>query len=491
MISERISELMETLQREGIAFCHWKSNAHLATALAAGGELDLLVARHEAQRFEAVLATLNFKRAVDPVQGAFPAVIHFYGSDPEQGQLLHLHVYYRITTGDSLLKNYSFPVEPLFLNNPRQMAGLPVPNPSAELMLFVIRVMLKHTSLVEYWLLRRRSGLAAMRAELQTLSSDGTVAHCLKLIKTWLPGVNPTLFGRCLEALQTNLPFHRRLGLALQLQAQLHGYSRLSFLQSLNLRAVSLYKRLFHRLRGGGKSKQLTTGGAVIAFVGPEATGKSTLVHETARWLGQAFEVTTVHLGKPPSTWLTVLPNLAMPLLRKMIPQRRTSQIEKETDDETAGRSSLLYSLRAVWTAWERRALALRIRRQAVNGSLIICDRYPSLVTGAMDSPRLKLPPPTQVPSGWRSSLAEWEHRLYRQIPPPDVVIQLTVPVEVAIERNQERQKQGKEDAAYVWRRHTTSVLPTFAASRVIELDTHQSKVGTLQAARIIVWDAL
>ncbi|HEY4689452.1 MAG TPA: hypothetical protein VIK33_09080 [Anaerolineae bacterium] len=485
--------LVDTLQREAITFCHWKSNFHLKEALAKGGDLDLLVARKDAERFEGVLAALGFKRAVDSVQGSIPSVLHFYGLDHGSGEWVHLHVYYRVVTGESLLKNYHFPVEELLLQNPGQVGGMPVPHQPSELMLFVIRTMLKHASFLEYLLLRRLdgAGYTAVRGELESLLADDSAARCSELLAQWLPSVERDLFHECIHALQTDASFLRRFWLATRLRRQLKTYNRYSFVSATLLRATLFLKLTLRRLQGGKKPKQPASGGALIAFVGPEATGKSTLVKETADWLGQVFDVRSAHLGKPPSTWLTFLPNLTVPLVRRLAPRHRTSRVENDLDDRKTRSVSLLYGLRSVLVAWDRRALAMKLRRTATHGGIVICDRYPSATIGAMDSARLQVPADRSVRGRLLGSWARLENRLYRQIPPPDVVIRVTVPVDVAIERNRERQKNGKENDAYVLRRHMTSLVPEFLTARTFDLDSNQPIAQTVSSVRQIVWDVL
>src|SRR5438105_5280624 len=153
------SQLVRYLQSEGIRYCHWKSNFPLRSAIAPGGDpdlllngeldLDLLVDRKDIARFESVLALLGFKRTVDPVKPHTPSVLHFYGLDAATGALLHLHVYYRIVTGESLLKNYRLPLEELLLANARKVEGLPIVDPKVELIIFIIRMMVKYGSLAE------------------------------------------------------------------------------------------------------------------------------------------------------------------------------------------------------------------------------------------------------------------------------------------------------------------------------------------------------
>jgi thymidylate kinase len=484
--------LIEALEQEGVLFCHWKSNSALKEALAGQGDLDLLVDRADEAPFESVLARLGFKRATDQI-GATPAgVSHFFGLDRPTGELIHLHAYYQVITGESLIKNYRLPIERLLLEDRRRVHGVPVPSADAELIVFVIRAMAKHSSAVEYLLLcrQRRAGYEALRAELETLLADGDVGRSCDLLGRWLPALDPALFAACVDALRRDAPLPRRAWLARRLRAQLSCYDRLTPLPALLLRTRLVAALALKRARGGGPAKSPAAGGAVIAFVGPEATGKSTLVREVAGWLGGAFEVRSIHLGKPPSTWLTLLPNLAVPLLRRRLPGQRTTRIEGAQGDAGAGRVSLLFGLRAVLDAWDRRALATGAHRAARRGRVVLCDRYPSTVVGAMDSPRLRAPPE----DGWRGRLLRrlraLERRLYSQIPPPDTVLRLTVPVDVAIERNRERQKKGKETDRYVAERHARRVIPEFSA-RTVELDSDQPLTQTVLAARQLIWDAL
>ena len=174
--------------------------------------------------------------------------------------------------------------------------------------------------------------------------------------------------------------------------------------------------------------------------------------------------------------------------MRLVANQHRHSLVEINPSKQDA-RASLLYSIRAVLVAWDRYRLALKIRRQAVNGRLVICDRYPSTNVGAMDSPRLKF----QNEKGWKGQLlnylVEMEHHIYQQIPPPDIVIQLTVPVEVAIKRNQQRQQQEAEN--YLVSRHANRVIPLFTKSIVVELDSNQPKSQTSSFVRRFLWQVL
>lgn len=499
MSIELVQQLIATLRGAGIRYCHWKSNWRLAADLAHGDELDLLVDRRDAQRFEAVLAELGFKQAAEQLQTPMPGVLHYYGMDHATTQLLHLHIYYHVITGESVLKNYQLPLDAPLLAGGRTIGGVPAPMARVELVVFTIRAMAKHAALPELLLLLRGggAGYAALREELAALLAGECAGSYPEVLAAWLPAIDPLLFGQCIAALHDDAPLLRRVRLARRLGRQLRAYQRFGPVTAARLRVGLFARRSMRRLRRAGKSKHLASGGALVAFVGPEATGKSTLVSATARWLGQAFEVETAHLGKPPATWLTALPNLALPLLRRAAPGQRMSRVTQSEPEAAPRTPSLLYAVRSVLLAWDRRALARKLRRQAANGALVVCDRYPTAQVGAMDSARLPAVANDQQMRGSPrrerlvGRLARIEQWIYRHIPAPDLVIRLTVPVEVAIERNRERIKRGKESDAYVLHRHTSGVVPAYPSAITIELDVNQEREQTIAEARRIMWDAL
>ncbi|MBA3736997.1 MAG: hypothetical protein H0W97_00345 [Actinobacteria bacterium] len=210
----------------------------------------------------------------------------------------------------------------------------------------------------------------------------------------------------------------------------------------------------------------------LIAFVGSEATGKSTILGEVEGWLGRDHRVRRVHAGKPPSTPITLLPHVLLPALRAVFPEQRTLYVEEryeESDRMATKPYPLLFGVRSVMLAYERRALLTRAARSG-NGTVVLSDRYPSEASGAPDGPQLAHLP---MPSGRfsiRRVLARMEDRLYRDIPAPDMVFHLSAPLEVTLARNAARNKQEPED--YVRFRHALSEKLRFDGAPVYGIDT-------------------
>src|SRR5947207_1924185 len=131
-----LAELAGRLHHEAVRYCHWKGTFNVRRILSGEGDVDLLVHRKDVRRFEAALVALGFKRAVDPLRPRTPSVAHFYGLDKLSGVLIHLHVYYRLVTGDPLLDDYALPLEELLLQNTLLVDGMHVAEPSAALTVF-------------------------------------------------------------------------------------------------------------------------------------------------------------------------------------------------------------------------------------------------------------------------------------------------------------------------------------------------------------------
>lgn len=491
-ILTKIQKLIKELNTNDIRYCHWKSNYTLGKALSGQTDIDLLIHRKDADLFRTILSQLCFRPAVGKNGEFFPSVEHYFAFDEESGLLVHVHAYYRVITGESLSKNYHFPIEEMLLNNTRELDLVRVPTKSAEVVVFTLRMMLKHASLVELLLLSRN--WEHVKQEISWLMESDSNDETLSLVRGWLPSLEVDLFSDCIAALKSPAPLLRRIILGHRLGSRLRIYARHSAIRAWLSGVRKFTVMLFRRLSGSQSGLTPLSGGAVIAFVGPEATGKSTLIDEMERWLGEHFVVERVHAGKPTSTILSVVPNLLVPILRSLFPNYRSSNIEaayalKERSEESQTVYPLFYAIRSVLLAYDRRVLLTRAFGRAANGAIVLCDRYPSLTSGAPDSPQLSQILNTRNQYPIHRWLARIENQMYQEIPPPDLIISLTVPVEVALLRNKVRGKQEPED--YVQLRHAQSSKMEFEKTSIHTINTNQPLNKTILEVKKAVWDAL
>jgi thymidylate kinase len=494
-----IQNLVATLNQSGISYCHWKGNYSLDRVLSGEKDFELLVDRRSFNQTLSILLGLQFKRAVVQGEERTPGVSHYYGLDQRTGQLVHVHLYRNLLTGESFIKSHWLPFECMLLENLDTLDGVRVPTRATELISHTLRVFIKYGSLLDliYLFWERKDTNAEFRWLL-----DGTdLTETLRILKDYSPLIDESLFTQCIDCFRRPSSLVERMALSRRVRGRLAGFERHSALVRWFKYAQLLRNVAWRRANGNRKNKMFHTGGAVVALVGPEATGKSTLVAECARWLGAAITVRTVHAGKPPSSWLMAPVNLSLPLLRTLLPRLRTTSLEghrskvdsNEPNHEFAGLSTVVYSIRAVTLAWDRRRLLLATRRAAADGVVVLCDRYPSETIGTMDSPRLRERVDQRgVIAGICNWLARVEGKLYAQIPAPDLVLKLRVSIETAKVRNRERVKVDKESDTYVESRHRQlASWSRIATKHVCDIDTDQPLSETIKTVKQEVWAVL
>ena len=488
----KIRELIEKLNKSKIRYCHWKSNYALAETVSGRTDVDLLIHRKDAPLFRSLLTQLCFWPAANTDGKPFPSIEHYYALDEENGVLVHVHVYFRVITGEHLSKNYRLPVEAMLLQNTRELDSVRVPTKGAELILFTLRMMLKHTSLVELLLLAR--DWKQVQDEVNWLMETDSIDEALDLVSRWLPSLDASLFSVCVVALESPASLLHRVILGHRVRFRLRAYARHSAIRAWLGGVRKFVVMLFRRLTRSKKGMTPLSGGAVIAFVGSEATGKSTLLSEMSHWLGEHFAVERIHAGKPPPTALSALPNLFLPVLRSMLPAFRSSRVEAKYSSGYQPEKSkrvypLMFAIRSVLLAYDRRSLLTRAFARAANGSIVLCDRYPSLLGGAPDSAQLSHLPALPGRYSIRRLLARVEERLYREIPPPDLVLYLSVPLEVAVLRNETRGKKEPED--YVRLRHAQSSNLDFGQAPVYRINNDKPFAETVLEVKKALWNSL
>jgi thymidylate kinase len=492
-----ISRLAEQFHTQGIRYCHWKSNINLDKSFKGEADLDFFVDRQSISSLLGIMTQLGFKDAKIRYGPEAPGVTHHYGLDVITGKFVHVHLFTNILTGESFVKSHRFPFERMFLENCYRVGQLEVVSKPAELVLFVLRMFIKHGSLLD--MLRIYRETADIRRELEWLLDNDNIGEALSLLQNFCPTISESLFLNCVEAIHENQSFLKKLLLAQRVRWQLRNLAQYNYIK----RAYAYYRVIIAKLnsilKGNLKNKTLHSGGAVIAFVGADATGKSTLVAETERWLGKIFAVRKVHVGKPPSSLLTVPFNMTFTLVRRLIPQLRRSQLPTRLDDIKPSQSavkkpsSLIYAIRAVTLAWDRYKLLRKVSLARAKGDLVICDRYPSEQTGAMDSPRLE---EHLHKKGMRidlfNLLARLERKIYKRMPLPDIVIKLTVSLATAKKRNTERLKGEKDTDEFIEARHRSAHEWHKAGAKYnFEINTDQSMSETILNTKKVIWESL
>jgi len=469
--------LIEFLSKNKISYCHWKSNLLLNEALGGYDDLDLLVKKSDVQSFESIILNLGFKEASNKSLG-IPSVKHFYGQDKESGEILHLHVYYQIKTGPSWTKFMRFDIEEVILSNlTEHKSGMPIPEKHIEFAIFIIRIMMKYSKLNEYILVNKEE--SRTKKEIIFLL-DGMDKDKLDIfLKRYFPSLTMKSLFNYVKIIQKG-NFITRYIQAIKLKRKLDRYSYQGILLNTYKNLAQFKYRLLNKLFYKQK-KKLHSGGAIIVVAGLDATGKTTITNDLKKWLGKNFSISLSHFGKPASTWLTLPINILIKIVRSR------SSIEGELRSSTKTEKvnkSYLFLIRQVVLAYDRYSLVTKLWKKATNGNIVICDRYKSEMYGVMDSKRLIV----EDYSGFKRRLVILENKYYDLMPEPDVMFYLTVPVDVAVQRNSDRIKKGKESEGFLRLRHAENQDLTYKAKINVRIETNRDYLEVIKEIKEIIW---
>ena len=476
-MNKYILEFFNELNDRDVEYCHFKSNNNLIPAVNGVDDLDLLLGPASLDKFSEVVSRFGMRMAHDRGKEATPYVYHYFGSDPETGLLVHLHVYFKIVTGGSIFKNHWIRTEKMLLNQRvlDKETNVFIPCAEADCILFVIRKMIEQPSPVENFLFYR--DIININKELSWLLSYADEERMLQMVAEWLPELNPRLFKVCLDTLAGPSPIMTRVKLGLKMRAVFDNKVRGALSAEISRSTEFVYAYVRGKLKIKRKNRYVFPGGLLVAFVGSEASGKSTLSKDAAAWYGERFDVSHVHMGKPPRNWRTILfwNMISFYSFTKRSFKGRKPQVVSQ---EPAEALNLPHPLVSWVDSIDRREHLKSCFAKLMQGCTVITDRYPS---EHMDGPRIK------GQSGVTNLLARWEKSNYEGMPPPDLVIKAVAPLELTLSRNKLR--VSPEPEPFVRARYELAQKINFIFAEMITIDTSADYSDSIGEVRRAIWN--
>ncbi|MGV3502246.1 MAG: hypothetical protein ACO1O1_00950 [Adhaeribacter sp.] len=468
-ITRESGRLLAALQQQALRVAHWKSNAHLQEALAGKTDLDLLVHPADRRAFTGLLRTLGYLQLQSQPWGSYPDVEDYLGLDHDTGQFLHIHAHYALVTGIRHVKHLYLPwVEAFFAHvQTDAQTGWPVPRPELEALILFIRIWAKTPP--ETRLKQNPEVPAYIRQELLGLlaRADDSV---MRRIGQQLGLQLPADLAQQLQAIQKATDDRGLLRLAQDLYAQVKPHYRTpwtrallqSYAYRLLLKVIPYAVRFTGPLRRG---KRVVGGGSIIAFIGSDGSGKSTLSQDILRWLTYKIDTHYFYLGKEP--FIRSYQKRIWALDEAIFRPSRAGRFFRKL----LGRYYQVLLIRKKVGLLE---LAHKMRRR---GSVILCDRFPQhQVAGINDGPHL---------SAWAGSpVAHLEQAYFDQAAglAADLVFRLQVSPETAIRRKPEH------DFEQIKIKSAALDQITFPMGHTIPIDANQPYDQVLLAIKRAIW---
>ncbi len=489
-----VMKLFDRLRHKEIPYCHWKSNKALEEALQGSGDLDLLVHHRAESAFSEVMGSLGFRHFAGSGSDEQPAVRHYFAYDEQADLLIHIHVYFRTNSGGALTKSCGLPFEQMLLERTEYMHNVRVPIKAVEMVVLVVRKILEFGTLSELpFMLREYSHVLS---EFSWCDEPGVEDEAERLWSQYLPFADISLFRDAVAELRGRASYVRLFLLGRRFHRAFKTYHIYNPLHRFLKGSWRFSRHLARKLFRAGSPLGPSTGGSLIAVVGADGSGKSTIVSELTGWFEEHFAVEAVHVGKPPATCLTWIPNRLLPLFRALFPRSRPNTVEfdllaKKDPQAARRRFSLMYVARCLFVSHDQWVLLRKCYRKSRRGKIVILDRFPASNLGGMDGPRIS-PEWFEGKGRLKRLLARCDAHYQRSIPAPDVVLFTSLPVEEAVRRNEERNKPGDNDTAETIRfRHRIVNNWDRSDTVVVQIDTNQELEATLRDAKAAAWSAL
>jgi thymidylate kinase len=478
--------LCDALRTGGVHYCHWKSNASIDRSERAESDLDLLISRGDAARFEEILRALGFKQGQQAPRRRLPGLFHAFGLDEASGALVHIHAHYQLVLGDDTTKNYRLPIEDAYLASAYQGDVFKIPAPEFEYVVFVLRMVLKHAT----WdaVATGKGALSAgERDELAYLTERVDADRARALVREHLPFIAPKTWDACVAALREPTRSPSRIRAARRLEVALSGQSRRSpnldpFVRSWRRAETAVTRRV---RRAPMRRSRIDRGGAVVAIVGADGAGKSTAVAEVVAWLARDLDVLAVHLGKPRRSLTSKLVDLAWRGATARSGEAAKGPSPLSDAEPMTGRR-LLKLVRKVLISRDRYLEYARARRFAAEGGIVVSDRFPLPEITRMDAPATASIPTARASSPAVRLLARLEERYYSRIGRPDVLVVLRVEPNLAVKRREgiESEPMVRERAEEIWELQWGDVP-------AVVVDASLPKDEVLARIKAAVWERL
>lgn len=441
-----ISSFLPLLEKAKLgSYVSWKNNHEIDLSLSGDSDLDIYIPLKLKSDFINLAQADGWINVENPV-AHYPNIYHFYKVDKNLKNY-HLHVYFEVNTGESWLKEYNFPIGDFLLaNRVKHESGIYILNNKAQAYLFGLRHLIKNKSIFSRILYEKE--FSSYQDEWNLCKSDfqPAVYSSFFNLEPYLPK----------SGLESKLELPDR-SVARQARIELEKYLRFDKNKLFSLRFQSFFRRLFNKLYFKRK-KTLPRQGFILAFSGADGVGKSTMSETIGNAYANFLTVKTVQLGKPQSALVEKIRGL----LNK--PSSQESKQFKLKPNKNISFKKAVTATVLARMRYKEANKALKYRKQ---NYLIISDRWPTTEIGKMDGPQLI----AKDLKGLKKWLAKKEQKYYELIPEADLCITLTVPTEIAIQRNRDRIKEGKETDEEIIMRHQQNAEHQPKAKELIRFD--------------------
>jgi len=450
------------LNKNSISYCHWKSNEHLADGLRGKTDLDILVDKNQAEECESILKKLAFRQVFSPSLVCHPYVEDWIGFNNENGSLLHIHLHFKLLAGKKLIKEQYLPFEKIVLDNRvfDEKFGIFVAEPSLEFIILTLRIGVK-TRFAQFLNLFSANILPEnINREIQYLRPRLDQKKIREFCKEMFGKKDGERFKslavKLLKSPNSLTIFKIKIFALIKLyRYRRYGFFKTNIIYFFNAFRIRLLKFL-NKLGGNFQTKKtIKPKGLIVALIGADGSGKSTIVKELHRWFLWKFDVYKLYLGQNKNIFMRFLRVISVDLRSAFYARFKYKKILK----------------------------AYKLRKR---GSIVLTDRYPQKqFFGINDGPLIR----KETANSWlHRKLYQYENKIYEVISdkyPPDIVIKLHISPQAALAR------KNNINPDYINKKADIIKNLSFQNSLVLNIDASQDLEEVLLEIKQKLWENL
>jgi thymidylate kinase len=439
--------ILSVLDDEEVPYVSWKNNHEIDKFLNGGSDLDIYIPIDYKKKFINVATQNSWILVVNPI-AKFPYIEHLYLIS-DNGTIYHLHVYFKVITGESWIKEFDLPIGDYLIGNrcKHDEYGIYVLNDKSQAYLFVLRHIIKCGSISSRILYLKDRESYRLEWELCNYNIDKLGGYGPILLDGAICN-SGLLNGFHLSGFINSFMFRNKISSFLRIRYFLLPFYRIA---SFINRATN--KLFFNR------KKVLSSRGVVISISGVDGSGKSSMVDSINSRLSKFLTIKKLSLGKPQGKLIE--------FIRKIFSDKNSKNNLPSEDNSLHG-VGLFKSISLLVLAVLRLFESWKSQYYISKGYVVLVDRWPTREFGKMDGPKIYS---SNTSNGLVKFLSKLEETIYKAIPAADVCFFLEVSVDTAIKRNFMRIKDDKETESEIRERHIQNKNIKPIAKKIIRFD--------------------
>lgn len=477
----------DLFSENNINYCHWKSNEHLVEGLNGITDLDILADRDSYNEIVKILMDLGYKKGNTIFYLNYSSIEDYIGFDKGTGKIVHLHMHFELMIGKKFVKGIHLPWEQVIYETTivDRDTNIKIIDPNIELILLFVRNYSKKNIVHKL----KGKGLSGddkvefkwlkSRVKKEKLIGFSTNLH-LKNIGERIHIYTEKQSNKNLKAV------YREIGIVLK---ELYFFNNIKQnYKYFTYKIIAAKNLVLHRYfnKPNVYRRGLIEGGTIIAFLGVDGSGKSTLINEINRWMSWKVDTYNLYFGSGDGT--SSLLRLPLKVIAKLRVKKRGNSLNM-TEEESNKKKKKLKLAKAIWAvtlASEKKKKFQQILKARNNGLIVLTDRYPQdQIKGFNDGPLL---------SQWEDSKSLLKRSLYKyekgvynlsNIFQPDLFLKLKITEELSAQR--------KDDTPlYMIRKKIEAINSIkFDNSKEIIIDSSASVEETSLIIKQHIWDTL